>query len=163
LERSQVFVLDASVAVKWYVKEDMRGIALRLRDHFVSDLVDLEAPSLLLYEVGNALRHHPGSTAVDCAEAVRGLRNIGLVFHELDDRLSGLAANLAYDEKVTFYDAVYLALAKDLDAMLITADVNLRDQIGEQNKSSVVLLKEYDEMTLRHAAKQDGANSPSGR
>ena len=114
MEKSPVFVLDASVAVKWYVKEEMRDIALRLRDHFVSDLVDLEAPSLILYELGNALRHHPGSAVIDCAEAVKQLRNIGLIFHELDDNLIDLAANLAYEEKITFYDAVYLALAKNL-------------------------------------------------
>jgi len=145
LEKPSVFVLDASVAVKWYVKEDMRDIALRLRDHFVSELVDLEAPSLILYELGNALRHHPGSTATECAEAVKQLQNIGMVFHELDGKLIDLAANLAYEEKITFYDAVYLALAKDLHTALITADVSLRDQIREQNKSSVVLLKEYAE------------------
>jgi predicted nucleic acid-binding protein len=138
--------------VKWYVKEEMRDIALRLRDHFVSDLVDLEAPSLILYELGNALRHHPGSTVIDCAEAVKQLRNIGLTFHELDDNLIDLAANLAYEEKITFYDAVYLALAKDLHAALITADVNLRDQIGEQNKTSVVLLGEYDEVAPHRSA-----------
>jgi len=155
LEKSPVFVLDASVAVKWYVKEEMRDIALRIRNDFVSELVNLEAPSLILYELGNALRHHPVSTAVDCAEAVRQLRNIGLIFHELDDDLIILAANLAYDEKITFYDAVYLALAKDLHAMLITADVNLREQIGELNRSSVVLLKEYGKVASQHAAKED--------
>ena len=144
MEKSPVFVLDASVAVKWYVKEEMRDIALRLRDHFVSELIDLEAPGLILYELGNALRHHPGSTAAECAEAVRQLRNVGVIFHKLDNTLIDLAANLAYEEKITFYDAVYLALAKDLNAKLITADASLLHKIGEQYKSNVVFLKEYD-------------------
>jgi len=144
LEKSQVFILDASVAVKWYVKEEMRDIALKLKDHFVSELIDLEAPSLILYELGNALRHHPGSTATDCAEAVRQLRNIGLILHELDDNLIDEAATLAYKEKITFYDGVYVALAKILETKLVTADANLIDQISEENKSNLMLLKEYN-------------------
>jgi len=144
LEKSQVFILDASVAVKWYVKEEMRDIALKLRDHFVSELIDLEAPSLILYELGNALRHHPGSTATDCAEAVRQLRNIGLILHELDDNLIDEAATLAYKENITFYDGVYVALAKILETKLVTADANLIDQISEENKSNLMLLKEYN-------------------
>jgi uncharacterized protein YacL len=62
---------------------------------------------------------------------------------------------LAYEEKIAFYDAVYLTLAKDLHATLITADANLRDQIGERNKSSVLLLKECGKVTSQHVAKED--------
>jgi predicted nucleic acid-binding protein len=144
LEKPQVLILDASVAVKWYVKEEMRDIALKVRDRFVSGLVELEAPSLILYEVGNALRYHPGSAATDCAEAVAQLRNIGLVFHELDDDLTSEAATLAYKEGITFYDAVYLALADALEARLVTADTNLFDGLSVENKSRVTPLKEYD-------------------
>jgi predicted nucleic acid-binding protein len=143
LEKSQVFILDASVAVKWYVKEEMRDIALKLREHFVSDLIDLEAPSLILYELGNALRHHPGSTAIDCAEAVRQLSNIGIIFHELDGNLIDESATLSYKENITFYDAVYVALAKILGTKLVTADTNLFEKLGEESKSRIMLLKEY--------------------
>jgi predicted nucleic acid-binding protein len=146
LEKTQVFIVDASVAVKWYVKEEMREKALRLRDEFVSGLIDLEAPSLILYEVGNALRHHPATTAADCAEAVRQLQNLGLVVHELDDTLIDTAANLAFDEKLTFYDGVYLALAKSLEAKLVTADQKLRDQLSHQNRSRIMLLNDYGQM-----------------
>ncbi len=143
MEKTQIFIVDASVAVKWYVKEEMRDTALRLREDFVSELIGLEAPSLILYEVGNALRHHPASAAADCADAVRQLRNLGLTIHELDDTLIDMAAALAFDEKLTFYDAVYLALAKSLEAKLITANGKLRDQLSEQNRAHVMSLKEY--------------------
>jgi predicted nucleic acid-binding protein len=143
LEKSPVFILDASVAVKWYVKEEMRDIALKLREHFVSDLIDLEAPKLILYELGNALRHYPGSTAIDCAEAVRQLRKIGIIFHELDSNLIDESANISYEENITFYDAVYVALAKILETKLVTADAELFERLGEENKSSIMLLEEY--------------------
>jgi predicted nucleic acid-binding protein len=144
LEKSPVLVIDASVAVKWYTKEEMRDIALKLRDRFVSELIHLEAPSLILYEVGNTLRHHPGSTATDCAEAVRQLRNIGLSFHELDGDTAIEAATLAYKEEITFYDAVHLALAKVLETRLVTADADLLDGLREETKPTVMLLKDFD-------------------
>ena len=71
LENAPVFIVDTSVAVKWYVKEAMRDQALRVIDDFLSDRIDLQAPSLLLYELGNALRYHPGLTEAHCADAVR--------------------------------------------------------------------------------------------
>lgn len=144
MEKSQVFILDASVAVKWYVKEEMRDSALRLRDHFVSGLIDLEAPNLILCELGNALRYHPGSRTSDCAEAVRHLRNMGLILHELDDDLIDQTAALAYKENITFYDAVYLALAKIMETKLVTADAGLIDRISDDNKPNIMLLTEYD-------------------
>ena len=143
MEKPQVFVVDASVAVKWYVKEVMRDKALEVRNHFVSELIELEAPSLLLYEVGNALRHHPGSTPGDCAEAVKQLGNLGLVIHDLDDLTADKAASLAYKEKLTFYDAVYLALAKNLEAMLVTADDKLAERLSAGNRSHIMLLQDY--------------------
>lgn len=143
MERAQVFVIDASIAVKWYVKEESRDLALRLRDDFVSASLDLHAPSLLLYEVGNALRYHPGSTEGECADAVTQLLNLGVSIHEPDAPLASKAASLAYKEGITFYDATYLALAQSLGAKLLTADRHLVDKLSQETKASAHSLDEY--------------------
>jgi predicted nucleic acid-binding protein len=143
LAEAQVFVIDASVAVKWYVSEELRDKALRLREDFLSEIVDLEAPSLILYEVGNAIRHHPGATEHECASAVRELRNLGITIHDLDDAAVGAAANLAFEEKLTFYDAAYLSLAKTIEATLITADKELYNQLSNERKALSQLLEQY--------------------
>jgi len=140
---AQVFVIDASVAVKWYVREELRDKALRLREDFLSEIVDLEAPSLILYEVGNAIRHHPGATMRECASAVRELRNLGIAIRDLDDAALGDAAKLAFEEKLTFYDAVYLSLAKTTEATLITADKELYNQLSNESKALSQLLEQY--------------------
>lgn len=111
MEKPQIFIVDASVALKWYVKEKMREKALKLRDDFVSGLIELEAPSLILSELGNAMRHHPASTASDRSEAVKQLRNLGLVIHELYDTLVDTTANFALREKSTFHDVSSVGLA----------------------------------------------------
>ncbi|MBS7626842.1 type II toxin-antitoxin system VapC family toxin [Candidatus Bathyarchaeota archaeon] len=140
----QVFVLDASVAVKWYVEEDLRDKALRLRDDFLSGAVDLEAPSLILYEVGNAIRHHPGATEDECANAVIQLRNLGIVIREPDDPCMKIAAKMAFEEKLTFYDAIYLSVAKSSKAKYLTADKELYDQLSKKNRALSMLLKDYE-------------------
>jgi predicted nucleic acid-binding protein len=143
LERPQVFVVDASVAVKWYVKESLRDKALEMRRDFASGLIELEAPSLLLYEVGNALRHHPASNLAQCVDAVKEIGNLGVVIHELDDQLAATAATLGFEDKLTFYDAVYIALAKHLEATFVTADEKLIEHISEQNRPRAKSLADY--------------------
>lgn len=143
MENTPIFVVDASVAVKWYVKEESRDRALRVIDDFLSELIDLQAPSLLLYELGNALRYHPGSTDVDCADAVKQTRDLGIAIHDLDDSLIGMASMLSFREKITFYDAAYLALARNLNAALLTADKELFTQLSEEARSAAKLLEEY--------------------
>jgi len=143
LAEAQVFIIDASVAVKWYVSEELRDKALRLREDFLSEIVDLEAPSLILYEVGNAIRYHPGATAHECVSAVRELRNLGIAIRDLDDAAVGAAAKLAFEEKLTFYDAAYLSLAKTMEATLITADKELYDRLSNERKALSQLLEQY--------------------
>lgn len=143
MAEAQVFVIDASVAVKWYVSEELRDKALKLREDFLSEIVDLEAPSLILYEVGNAIRHHPGATMRECTSAVRELRNLGIAIRDLDDVAVGVAAELAFEEKLTFYDAAYLSLAKTTEATLITADNELYNQLSNESKALSQLLEQY--------------------
>ena len=144
MAQEQVFVVDASVAVKWYVYEELRDKALRLREDFLSESIDLEAPSLILYEVGNAIRHHPGATDSECASAVTQLRGLGIAIRELDDSAIRIAAKIAFEEKLTFYDAAYLSLAKSIEAKLITADTELYNQLSKKNRTFSLLLDQYE-------------------
>ena len=103
----------------------------------------MEAPSLILYEVGNAIRHHPGATMYECASAVRELRNLGIAIRDSDDVAVGVAAKLAFEEKLTFYDPIYLSLAKTTEATLITADEELYNQLSNESKALSQLLERY--------------------
>jgi len=143
LAEAQVFVIDASVAVKWYVNEELRDKALRIREDFLSEVIDLEAPSLILYEVGNAIRHHPGATEQECAIAVKELRNLGIAIRDLDDATLEVTAKLAFEEALTFYDAAYLSLAKTMGATLVTADKELYNQLSKGSKAFTQPLEEY--------------------
>lgn len=142
MEGTPVFVLDASVAVKWYVPEEGRERALRLRQDYMDEKIDLIAPNLIFYEVGNAVRFHPGATAREVGEAVRGLRGMQVAVQNMTDTVVDSATEIAFTENITFYDAVYLAIAENVGVKFVTADKKLYEQI-KKRKNLISLLENY--------------------
>ncbi len=112
LERTPLLILDASVAVKWFIKEPLRKKALKVREDYVEGRVDLLAPGLIHYEIGNALRFHPGSNPKQLAEALETISSMQIDAGELSSEIIEAASEIAFQERLTYYDAVYLALAE---------------------------------------------------
>jgi predicted nucleic acid-binding protein len=125
MERSPMntYVLDASVAVKWYSldREGDMEKADRLLQMYVEGNCDMVAPVLISFELANALRFNPNLLEKDVSKAMRD-------FHELQITLEppwqyiGLAVELAFKFSLTVYDAAYAALAQTKAIPLITAD-----------------------------------------
>ncbi len=124
-------VLDASVVIKWVVNEKYTDHALRLRDDHLDGRVDVYAPDLLLAEVGCALRKYVVHGILNKSQAEEALKliiqsDIKIVsVYENDGSMLLDAMNLSLDLGVTYYDALYLALARMVDAPFYTADEKL--------------------------------------
>jgi len=73
-----MYVLDASVVVKWFVEEEGKEIALSIRDKFWRREIDIVVPDLLLYEISNALRYNPNLNEQDVKNAVDSIINMGI-------------------------------------------------------------------------------------
>ncbi|HIE31247.1 MAG TPA: PIN domain-containing protein [Methanosarcinales archaeon] len=54
-----MYVLDASVVIKWFSEEEYTDIALKLRDDFFRGYTELVIPDLLLYELTYAPPFQP--------------------------------------------------------------------------------------------------------
>jgi predicted nucleic acid-binding protein len=128
-------VVDASVVMKWYLPDERwGGRALRLLEMHVTGDVALLAPSLLPYEVLNALlvAERRGRTekwmAEEAFEAFRGLE-LTLVDPFAFDVLS-----LARPLGRSVYDAAYLSVAAAKKTDLITADERLYHAARERLK-----------------------------
>ncbi len=124
-------VIDSSVAVKWFSQEDGTGAALALRDEAFSGKRRLEAPGLLLYEIGNALRYHARLGADDVKLAVGSLLDLGIVFHPAGAALLSRAVDLAFRYRMTVYDGCFIALADIRSLPLITADEKLATRAAD--------------------------------
>jgi len=134
-------VVDASVAVKWFVPEKHYEEALRLRDAYLDGRVDLVSPGLVVYEVANALRFHRvyKLSLEDIVSAVKDIVDLGVV-RRLTLEAWLRAVELSVNMGVSIYDAVYGAMALILNGVLVTSDEKLRERI--ENKVRVIMLDE---------------------
>ena len=108
--------------MKWFNPEESFEEALALRDDHAAHRVILAAPSLLVWEVGNALRYSQELGVSDVRSALRDLVDLQLVLHEPDPGWLEAAVEWAFQRGWTLYDASYVALARHLRAPLYTAD-----------------------------------------
>ncbi|CAI4034070.1 PIN domain-containing protein [Nitrospira tepida] len=114
------YVIDASVAIKWFLPEPYAEAAERLRppSH------QLHAPTFFWLEIGNVLckKIRRAELRPEEAEFILGeLRHIPLRLHP-DERLFGAAYDLALCTRRSLYDCLYLALAEAIEGTLVTAD-----------------------------------------
>jgi predicted nucleic acid-binding protein len=131
----RVFVLDASVAVKWALparNENLAAEALQLLDRYVGGEVDFVVPDVFWAEVGNALwkgtrrqrwnRSEAESFATDIRHRDFTTVSSSVLLPE------ALRIAFAYDRSV--YDCLYVALAIQSKAELITADERLANAVA---------------------------------
>ena len=115
-------VPDSSVAVKWFSREDGSEGALELMEAHAGGRIELAVLELLFCEVANALRHNPGFDAERLGDAIEQLFRLHMRVVPVDGGLMRRAGEIAFDAKVTVYDALPVALAEAEKAMCITAD-----------------------------------------
>nr|VFJ57112.1 MAG: hypothetical protein BECKDK2373B_GA0170837_106318 [Candidatus Kentron sp. DK] len=124
-----IFVVDASVAIKWFIPEIHGDTALRL--HAPGNV--LHVPNFLSLEIGNVLCKKQRQTELTREEALlilRLLQKLPLHWHP-DDILFHGAFSLASETRRSLYDCMYLSLAALVDGLLITADRKFYDALQD--------------------------------
>jgi len=119
---TEIIVPDASVILKWAFhspKESDRDSALALLQAWIEGKVHIVLPKLWSFEVGNVLMLKKPDTAPEIMEIF-----IGYNFMESDMSIALCKETFKLMQKyhVTFYDAVYHALAMENKGILLTAD-----------------------------------------
>ena len=120
-------VLDTSVAVKWYLPEDLREEALELAARMGAGEVELFAPSTIGPELFNALfqQHRRGYLSLDeVREFFSSFAEAPISVFEIDP-LTPRAVEIAVGSGVIVYDALFMALAEDTGTVMATADGRL--------------------------------------
>ena len=121
-------VLDTSVAVKFYVREELHEEALIVLAAAEAGSVELVAPGTLYPEFFNALwwKHRRGELSRDeIREAWEKLVADGVTSLYSPEDLMLRAVEIVLESGVIIYDALFLALADDMGAVFVTADDRL--------------------------------------
>ena len=133
-------VVDASVILKWVLgdrRETDHEKAMDLLDAWVDGRVEVFAPALWEYEVGNFLGRELPEQATQKMSLLRGL---GIVSLPLNEKMHALCFSWMKQNGVTFYDAAYLAAAVETGGILVTADSKFSDRM--RHMESIRLLSE---------------------
>lgn len=118
-------VLDASVTIKWFLKEKSSKEALHYRQQHLEGRVALVAPALLPFEIINALCTKSATKLSTILDAIEAYKFTGVTEYFLTEKLAQAAATLSKNYKISAYDAAYVALAQNLGCQFITADRKL--------------------------------------
>lgn len=117
-------VVDSSVAFKWLARVDEEGVdeALDLLAGQRSGSLLLTAPTLLHVELASSLRNHKHLCEEETAIAVEELDSFHVVLLDSTPARLAAATRLSYRHGISVYDALFLALAEELQCPLVTAD-----------------------------------------
>ncbi len=128
MEKKDEFVIDSSIVTKWFMIEDNSSLALGVRDKFATGKIRLAVPTLLFYEVMNALRFSGMFDEENLATAARSLSKYQFEIWRPMGKLLELSAQLGLREDLTVYDTCYVALAQRKGSKVITEDRELLDK-----------------------------------
>lgn len=126
-----MIVLDASVIIKWFTREEDRENALNYREEFVKGNLDIVVPDLILYEISNALKHNRAFDRNDVSNAINSLFEMDIEIMVPTRDILNEALRFAFEYGITVYDGSYVAFAKELGCDFITADRKMVDKLSE--------------------------------
>ena len=135
-------IVDASVAVKWFVAEE----GARIADEIANSGNRLFAPQILITEVANALSRKAMIGLMSPADAQKYWRSLpnyldGLI--PVDELIEPALLN-AFELRHPIYDLIYLEAARRLDAPLLTADRRFAAKLaGTDHAQHVTLLSDW--------------------
>ena len=116
------YVIDAGVAVKWFIPEVDSAKAHQLLERYLQGIDTPVAPDLLIAECGNVFWRRCRQGDITPDEATESLADLLTLNVPLVPATSFVqsALQLALQHQRTVYDALYLAQERNCD--LITAD-----------------------------------------
>lgn len=126
-----IWVIDASVALRWLIKEEAHAHADEVLEKLIDDPGRFAVPELFAYEVFSVLmRIHPrGLWAF--RKGIIPILQMGIFRQPMTETVA-LKANRFIKLGLTGYDACYAALALDLKGVWLTFDRKAHELIRGQ-------------------------------
>ena len=132
-----IWIVDASVAVRWYLEEEAHYSADEVLRRIVEEPRRFTVPELFAFEVYAVLqRLHPNGLSA-FRQGIIPLRQGGMLRHPMTDGLA-LKANRFVKKGLTGYDSCYAALALDLKGCWLTYDKKAHQLIEMEGVSCLL-------------------------
>ena len=139
---TQKVVIDSSVILKWLSNDNEKyiDVADKILQDAQKGKIELLAPELAKYEVGNVLLYSKKLSPKQARIIFNKLYNLPLSFILESEKLANETYNIASKLGITYYDASFLSLAKQHEAILVTE--NIKHQ-GKTAEIKVISLADY--------------------
>lgn len=128
------YILDSSVAFKWFVLETDTAKSLGLRDAYSNGVHELLAPDVFPAEIAHALTRAERQQRITPTEGSQFLRDMLAILPQLYPYLPLLprAYEISSQARIGVYDCLYVALAEREGCELVTADAKLLKNLQGQ-------------------------------
>jgi len=126
-ENQLLFTVDASVGIKWFSSEneDKVEIAQILQEKNLSCEIEIIVPDLFFFEIINSFLYKKNYNSDSLLHILNSLKLMHMQIVYPDMALMEDVLKIAYKQNITFYDALYVAAAKQQDCILLTEDKKL--------------------------------------
>jgi predicted nucleic acid-binding protein len=132
-----VRVIDASVAIKWLVREDGSDKALEVLKDVVSAPAGFAVPELFYFELAHVFHRLFPHASEKQASLLAGILSLGL--HRFSMTADLLAEMRFFQKKgLSGYDSAYVALAKMLQGRWVTFDRQAHGRVKRFGVSEVL-------------------------
>lgn len=121
------YVLDASVAACWVLRNPLQAKALKLRAGYQQSIHELIAPSHFPGEIASALTKAERQKLIPVGNArrlIQDILNTPPVLYAIDS-LYYRAVEISSQTRSGFYDCLYVALAEQENCEFVTVDGKL--------------------------------------
>ncbi len=122
------YVLDSSVALKWFLQEIDSPIALQLRDDLIQGVHEFLAPDIYPVEMAHSITRAERQIRITQAEGRSHFRTMLATLPTIHSCLPLLprAYVISSQARIGVYDCLYVALAEQEGCKVVTADEKLK-------------------------------------
>jgi predicted nucleic acid-binding protein len=121
------YVIDSSVALKWFSTEEEADLdkAIKLQFEIIDLSSSITVPDIFFYEILNVLLKKKVFTQKDMEDAILSLYEMYPQIIYPTPELLKKTIHLAKKEDLTFYDAAFVVTAIDNNYILVTEDLEM--------------------------------------
>jgi len=141
----RTFVLDTSVVLKWYNRENEEHVeeSLSVLNDLREEKIAVVVPNLLIIELLNVFIKGKNIGSQEASNLISSFFELPIVNKEPTPAVVSRIPGLCKKHNLTSYDSLYLATAIEEDCKLISDDIRGHGKIFD---GTVLLLKDYKSM-----------------